>query len=155
MNESLTGWCPLLPSPGNDTLYLEPLPLCFKRQIPNSELHLQLAPQSGICHCEYCCVVRKRSPVRMLHLHHSYHPSLSTDCLQSIHCAGIRNPSGTCLCRRVYDLSMSCHVQAHLQAKTIVWDTLWHLRECLYFPALVLVKFPSWFLCKNQVLVRY
>lgn len=34
----------------------------------------------------------------------------------------------------------SCLVQAaHLQAKTMVRDTLWHLTGCLYFPALVLV----------------
>lgn len=79
-NVSLIGRCPLLPSAGNDTLYLEPLPLCFKRQIPNSELHFQLAPQSGICHCEYCWAVRRKSPKCMLYFHRSFRPSLSTDC---------------------------------------------------------------------------
>lgn len=123
LNECLIGWCPLLPSSGNDTLYLEPLPLCSKRQIPNSELHFQLAAQSGICHCEYCWVVRKRSPVRMLHLHRSCCPSPSTDYLQSVHCAGIRNPSGTCLCRRVYNcLVMSKHIYRLKQWFEILCD---------------------------------
>lgn len=42
-----------------------------------------------------------------------------------------RDLSGTCLCRR----ACNCLLQAaHLQAETIVRDTLWHLKGCLYVP---------------------